>query len=75
MRSQVYGHGSSARGGVGTSTPARTVTGVRGRRFCADSSTVLPLTVRPSHGTPTPKPTEHWARATSPGSVTVMSAR
>ena len=32
MRSHVYGHGRLIRGGVGTSTPARTVTGVRGGR-------------------------------------------
>ena len=36
MRSQVYGHGRLCCGGVGTSTPARTVTGVRGGRFGAE---------------------------------------
>ena len=40
----------------------------------ADSSTLLPVTVRSRQGAPTPKPTEHCAPVTSPGSVTEMSA-
>ncbi len=39
-----------------------------------DSSTLLPVTVRSGQGAPTPKPTEHCAPVTSPGSVTEMSA-
>ncbi len=74
MRSQVYGHGSSARAGVATSTPARTVTGVRDPRLLADSVTLLPVTVRSRQGDPTPWPTEHCAPETLPGSVTEMSA-
>ena len=75
MRSHVYGHGNSDRGGVGTSTLARTVTGVRAGRYRADSSTLLPLTARSRQAAPMPKPTEHWARGISPGSVIEMSAR
>src|SRR3979490_1772990 len=43
MRSSANGHGTMACGGVGTSTPARTVTGVRGARLTAENLTVSPL--------------------------------
>src|SRR4029079_8561525 len=56
-------------------TPTRNVTGVRGGRFVAERSTLLPLTVRSSHAQPTTKPTEHCARPTSPGRLTVIWAR
>ena len=42
MRSHSIGPRQLARGGVGTSTPARNVTGVRGGRPAAVNSTVSP---------------------------------
>src|SRR6201991_520974 len=74
MRSQADGHGRVACCGVGTSTPARTVTGVRGARLTAENLTVSPLMATSRHSRPTPRPTEHWTRPMSPGSVTEMSA-
>src|SRR5215212_4755614 len=74
MRSQEYDHGRLICGGVGTSTPARTVTGVRGARLVAENLTVSPVILTSWQSRPTPKPTEHCTRPTSPGSVTEMSA-
>ena len=73
--SQRTGHGTSVRAGVGTSTPARTVTGVRGAISVADSSTVSPRTDSESHSRPVPYPTVHPAPGTCPGSRTRISAR
>ncbi len=53
-RSHGYDHGRAARGGVGTSTPARTVTGVRGGSDWALTRTRLPSTVSSSQALPTP---------------------
>src|SRR5258705_5187306 len=75
MRSQVDGHGRVICGGVGTSMPARTVTGVRGARLIAENVAVSPAMVTSWHSRPTPTPTEHCTRPTSPGRVTEMSAR
>ncbi len=69
MRSHPYDHGRLMRGGVGTSTPARKVTGVRGFSPPVVNSTVLPSTVRSAQAVPTPKPTEHCAPVTSAGRV------
>src|SRR5262245_44115641 len=74
MRSQVNGHGRVLCGGVGTSTPTRTVTGVRGGRLLADNSTVSPVTVRSLQPLPIPKPTAHCVWPASPGSVIEISA-
>ena len=60
---------------IGTSTAARTVTGVRGGNPVAETRTVSPLTVRSVQARPTPYPTEHWAPVTPPGRVIEMSAR
>ena len=75
MRSHSYVHGTSTRSGVGTSTPARSVTGVRGDSPAASNSTDRPSVTRPMHGVPTPNPTEHCAPVTSPGSVTRTRTR
>ena len=72
--SHCHDQGTSARGGVGTSTPARSVTGVRGGRSPADNVTVLPETLSPSQACPTPVPTEHCAPGTGPGNDTDTSA-
>src|SRR5258705_12742338 len=57
MRSQVDGHGRLICGGVGASTPARTVTGVRGARVVAENVAGAPLVVTAWHSRPPPCPT------------------
>ena len=68
-------HGTSARGGVGRSTPARRVIGVRGGRSRADSVTAFPAMVSPSQPRPRPAPTEDCAPVTRAGSDTEIWAR
>src|SRR3978361_2246675 len=59
MGSHLYAHGSSLRGGVGTSTPARRVTGVCAGIALRDIWIRLPSITGCTHGVPAPQPTEH----------------